>query len=460
MADQSLIDMKSGTQILRPDSDLRSLSAGGLNLMSLVVPRWIAIVGQIAAVLVVKYAFGFDLPFWPCLLIIAASSVLNIALWLRYPPKKLLSDREAATYLAFDILQLTALLYFTGGLQNPFFILFLAPVTVSASNLSARSTIILMVMAFVCVSLIGVFAEPLPWFADTKFDLHPIYQVGLWVSIALGLGFLAIYAWRIAAEARRMSAALAATQYILAREQRLSAVGGLAAAAAHELGTPLGTIALVAKELQNEIGGQEEIDEDLDLLQSQVQRCREILGQLSADPHLGDIVYDRMDLGTLLHELADNAADGQTKIDIKLLPHERFVEGEELIEEPVLVRRPEITYGLSNFVNNAMHFATSEVIISADWDGNAILVKIEDDGSGFAPRIFDQLGDPYLTTRPRSDRAGSSDEYEGMGLGIFIAKTLIERSGGKVEFENKKSPGMGAIVSVRWPKGISEPKPT
>lgn len=425
--------------------------------MSLVIPRWIAIAGQTAAIFAVNFGLQYEFPFLLCLGVVGASANLNLIATLRSPANKKLSDREATGYLAFDILQLTVLLYLTGGLQNPFFILFLAPVTISASSLSLRSTILLMSLAFACVSFVGVFHLPFPWKPGESFALPILYQIGLWTAIGLGLSFSAIYAWRIAQEARRMSDALAALQYVVGREQRLSAVGGLAAAAAHELGTPLGTIALIAKELGEEMGDHETIGEDVQLLISQVNRCRDILGRLSADPHLGDIVYDQLDLGSLLHEVVEAAPVSEIDIEIQLLPHLRFFDGDELLDEPRVQRRPEIIYGLSNFVNNAVDFAQTSVVITADWDEASVRITIEDDGPGFAPRILDQLGEPYLTTRRRVAKTAKGHDHEGLGLGVFIAKTLIERTGGQVKFKNRSMPEIGAMVEVVWPDGLETP---
>jgi two-component system sensor histidine kinase RegB len=427
-------------------------SEPGLSLMSLMVPRWLAIVGQLIAVLLVKFGLGFDLALGACIAVILASVALNIGLTLRFPSTKRLSDREASYYLAFDMLQLTALLYFTGGLHNPFFILFLAPVAVSASSLSTRSTLILMTLGFTCVSFIGVAAEPLPWISGEEFELPGLYQLGLWVAIVLGLSFSAVYASRIAREAQRMSDALAATQYVLAREQRLSAVGGLAAAAAHELGTPLGTITLIAKELEEEFADNETVAEDIELLISQVHRCRDILSRLSTNPLVGDAVYDQMDLGSLLHEVVDQFPSSSVAVEVSI--EEPPESSDAAGPMPTLVRRPEIIYGLGNFLNNAVDFAVAKVMITADWDGESVHIRIEDDGPGFAPRVLDQLGEPYLTSRLGKFQTGRGHDHEGLGLGIFIAKTLIERTGGKISFSNLSGDQHGAIVDIRWQEGM------
>lgn len=441
------------TRALAPGTAPTDALLGGIRLRSLIVIRWLAITGQVAAVLIVLFGFGFDFPVLACVGVITASVVLNIVAFAMFPANKRLSDRDAALYLAFDIIQLSTLLSLTGGLQNPFAILVLAPVAISASSLSGRSTIVLVGLALICVSGLGLVSLPLPWVPGETLVMPLMYQVGIWAGLVLSIVFLAAYAWRIAFETRSMSEALTATRFVLAREQRLSAVGGLAAAAAHELGTPLGTIALVANDLADNAAEDGDMKEDVGLLLSQVDRCRKILRQLSADPHIGDAVYDTFDLGTLLHELADSVPAGAPLVRVHLLPHDRFAEGEELIDEPVLARRPEIIYGLGNILNNAVDFASSEVVMKADWTDTQLSVEISDDGPGFAAQLIDRLGEPYLTTRPgRGVNIGRGD-HEGLGLGIFIAKTLLGRAGGVTQFYNKGN-GQGAVVLVTWPNGI------
>lgn len=426
---------------------------GGIRLRSLILIRWLAIFGQGLAVVFVMFVLGFDFPFLICVGVISASVILNIVAFSVYPANKRLSDRETTSFLALDIMQLTTLLLLTGGLQNPFSILVLAPVAISASSLSGRSTTLLAGLALACVSGLGLAPTELPWAPGETFSIPKMYLAGIWAALALGIAFMAVYVWRIAHETRSMSEALTATRFVLAREQRLSAVGGLAAAAAHELGTPLGTIALVANDLAENAADDPDMKEDVALLLSQIDRCRKILKQLSADPHIGDAVYDTLDFGTLLHELADTVPAGAPLVHVRLLPHDRFADGEELVDEPVLARRPEIIYALSNILNNAVDFATSEVVMLADWSGTQLSVEISDDGPGFQAHVIDRLGEPYLTTRPERGVNVGHGDHEGLGLGVFIARTLLGRTGGVMEFRNK-SEGHGAIVVVTWPNGI------
>lgn len=442
----------SSGMTLRPDGKDMFRPRIGISRTSLVMPRWLAVVGQTLAVLIVHLWFGFNLPLFACLAVIGALAIMNLWLHIGFPPTKRFSDREAALCLGVDMLQLTLLLYFTGGLHNPFFILFIAPVAVSASSLSMRSTIFLMLLGFACVSFIALVAQPLPWIEGQEFEMPRLYQVGLWVAIILGLSFSTAYSSGITREARAMSTALAASQYVLAREQRLSAVGGLAAAAAHELGTPLGTIALIAKEFQEELADKPELKEDLDMLMSQVHRCRDILGRLSANPNQGDAVYDRLDVGALLHEVVDQMPQTGVQFKIDLAPLART----ERSEEPNIARQPEILYGLGNFIDNAADFAKSAVSITADWNENMISLRIADDGPGFPSKILDSLGEPFLTTRMRETKSARGHDHEGLGLGVFIAKTLIEHTGGTVRFSNSSKQGEGAVVTVTWARADLE----
>ena len=281
---------------------------GRVRLRTLSNLRWLAIGGQSAALFLVYFAFGFSLPLVYCAIAIAASAVLNMVLAVRYPATHRLANREASYYLAFDVVQLAALLYLTGGITNPFALMFLAPVVIAAATLNLGNTLMLAGITFVAVSVIGVVHRPLPWPAGETLALPPLYQSGIWAALMIGIGFTSIYAWRMASESTRMSAGLAATQLALAREHRLAALGALATAAAHELGTPLGTIAVVARELERglmEAGPEKSAEiEDVRLLREQAERCRAIIARL-ADPEQSMLgATARLPLGALLDDLA------------------------------------------------------------------------------------------------------------------------------------------------------------
>lgn len=432
-----------------------SASTRGLRLQTLVRLRWIAVAGQTAAVLFVHLALGFPLPLGFCLAVIALSAWLNIFLAVRWRSTLRLSDQSTALLLGYDIVQLAALLYLTGGVENPFAFLFTVPVMVSATTLPQRYTILLGGFALSLSTLLAVFHQPLPWKEGEMLIMPPLYIAGLWAALLSGMLFSAIYASRIAAEARQMSEALAATEMVLAREQQLSALDGLAAAAAHELGTPLATIALVAKELKREFPPATPYEEDLDLLLSQADRCREILSRLSDRAAQTDAMFARLSLTIMLEEIADPLRGS----DVAIRVHREPAPGSP---EPWLLRNPAVNYGVGNLLENAVDFATSRVDVEARWSDEEVAILIRDDGPGFSQEIFDRLGDPFVTTRQGYDTAdGDVDlsKHQGMGLGFFIAKTLLERSGAAVTLANRKDDGRGAVVKIAWPRRAIEAPP-
>jgi two-component system sensor histidine kinase RegB len=413
-----------------------------LRLDTLVRLRWLAIAGQSLAVAGVHFGLGFPLPFGWCFTAIAASSWLNIALRIRFPLSHRLQAGAATALLAFDIIQLAVLLYLTGGLQNPFSILLLAPVMISATALPPRRTLLLGALAIALATLVSVVHRPLPWAGPDRPVLPFYYQLGSWAALVLGLGFTGIYAWRVAKEARDLSDALAATELVLAREQHLSQLDGLAAAAAHELGTPLATIALVARELSRLAPPDGEMAEDITLLREQVERCRGILGKLASlqDDDAGPL--DQLSLRLLIEE----AAGPQRPFGV---PFEIVMRGDK--PEPVCRRNPGMIYGLGNIVDNAVDFARSTVAITAEWNASYVTLTIADDGPGFPPEVLLRAGDPYLTHGASESRAGG-----GLGLGLFIAKTLLERGGAVMEFSNLPAPGSGASVRMTWLRAAFE----
>lgn len=413
---------------------------GRLRLDTLVRLRWLAVIGQSAGVLGVHVGLGFPLQISACFAAIAASAALNVALRIRYPVSHRLGDRAATALLAYDILQLAVLLFLTGGLQNPFAILFLAPVMISATALPPRRTLLLGALAMACASILVFLHMPLPWHAQDRLSLPFLYVVGIWVAIMLSLAFISTYAWRVAEEGRALAAALTATELVLAREQHLSQLDGLAAAAAHELGTPLSTIALVVKDLALLGPSEGPIAEDTALLQEQVARCRDILSKLTSleDGHTGP-------LGTLtLSHLIEEVAGPQRPFGV---PLQRDIAGEG--REPECRRNPGLIYALANLVDNAVDFAASTVTLSAAWDAAKVQLSVRDDGPGFVPDILMRLGEPYVTTRAQLRREGG-DVAPGLGLGLFIAKTLLERTGATVSFANASAPQSGAIVMIEW----------
>ena len=430
---------------------------GRLRLNTIVRLRWIAVLGQLVAIGTVTLLFGFSLPIGACLTVIALSAWLNVFLGIRYPPRHRLSVGFATALLVYDIVQLAALLYLTGGINNPFTMLIVAPVTVSAATLPPRTTIVLGLLALACTAFLVVEHEPLPWYDGIPFELPRIYKLGIFAAVCASTTFLALYAWRLTKESRQMSAALAATDLVLAREQKLHALDGLAAAAAHELGTPLSTIAVVTKELEHHVGPDDPLRDDIKLLNTQALRCREILLKLTRRPSEQDPLHARVSVRAMLEEAAAPYRSDKANITIVVGP-----EGGETSAaspEAVAERRPGVIYGLGNIIENATDFAREEVTIQAAWNASEVVVTITDDGPGFPPDVMDNVGEPYVTTRPAEDLAGMSKAdfgTSGLGLGFFIAKTLLERSGAIVSLANQKAPATGATVRIAWPRDIFE----
>lgn len=425
-----------------------------LRLVTSVRLRWAAVIGQLIAVAVVMGVYGFPMEVGSCLILIAMSAWLNVFLAIRYPARHRFSTPVATTLLTYDILQLAGLLYFTGGIQNPFAVLLAAPVMVGASTLPSRHTLLLGVLVAACAGILIFQYYPLPWFQGLRIELPRDFKVGIFAALISATAFLAFYTWRLNKEARQMSAALAATDMVLASEQRLHALDGLAAAAAHELGTPLSTIVLVAKELEHELGSDSRYIEDLQLLHAQAKRCREILQKLTRSPDDRDPMHASVTIKELLDEASSPYRSSGKRIVISA--HPLTTGGASPSEEPLGIRRPGVIYGLGNLIENAVGFAASEVQIDARWTDEAVRVTISDDGPGFAPELMDSIGEPYITTRRYQDRGDKG--HSGLGLGFFIAKTLLERSGATVNFSNRDQPLTGAIIQIVWPRDAFELK--
>ncbi|HEV2559610.1 MAG TPA: ActS/PrrB/RegB family redox-sensitive histidine kinase [Microvirga sp.] len=419
-----------------------------LRLDTLVRLRWLAITGQAAAVLGVQFGFGFPLPFGLCFFVVGASAWVNLALRIRYPASHRLGDNPATGLLAFDTLQLAALLYLTGGLQNPFSMLFLAPVLISATALPPERTLGLGLLAVGCATLLVLVHRPMPWFPGESLELPFVYVTGIWTAILLGTAFTGIYAWRVAEEARQLAQALAATELVLAREQHLTQLDGLAAAAAHELGTPLATIALVAKELDHGFPQEGPAKEDLRLLREQVERCRTILTKLSSMGDDGSGFLETISLQHLIEELVQ--PHRSLGFDVEVI-----AEGPQ--PEPMGRRNPGVVYSLSNILDNAVDFAAERVTVAARWTRDEVRLDIRDDGPGYAPEVLLRVGEPYVSTRSAAKRQRKDEEEgTGLGLGLFIAKTLIERSGAQLTLSNVPPPATGAVARIVWPRHAFE----
>ena len=410
-----------------------------LRLATLVGLRWLAIAGQTIGVLFVQFGLNFPLPLTECLMLIGLSVLLNLWLVFRLGEGYRPTPMVATVHLAFDLCQLAALLALTGGLQNPFSLLLLAPVSVSATTLPQTATTMLAALAIALASLLSVFHLALPWDPDSTIVFDRVYVIGIWVSIICGTIFIAAYTNRVAHEARQLADALAATELALSRHEQLSALDGLAAAAAHELGTPLSTIALAAREIRDEVPAGP-VREDIELIMSQAARCREILGKLRNLRDTPGDPFAAVPVSALLAEVIRPLEGGGKVITVRTSNDDSA--------EPVVRRNASLLYGLGNLIENAAQFAEHAVLVEASWDKQALTVTITDDGPGFPSDLIARLGEPYLTTRPRNANSG---EPGGLGLGIFISKTLLERTGARLSFENEAADGH-AQVRLIWPR--------
>ena len=426
-----------------------------IRLQTLILLRWVAVVGQLTAILVSIWFYDLKLELGLCLMTVGVSVIGNLVASFIFPENKRLSESENLLTVVFDLLQLSILLYLTGGLHNPFAILVIAPVTVSATALSLRSTIMIGTLAMVIISLLGEYHLSLRTNAGTILQLPGVFVFGNWVALIIALVFVSVYSRRVTDEIHSMSDALFATQMALSREQKLTDLGGVVAAAAHELGTPLATIKLTSAELMDELEDRHELHEDAKLIYEQADRCRDILrsmGSVGKD----DLHLRQAPLTTVISDAADPHRDRGIAIYIEEHP-----QSEEQPFPPTILRLPEIIHGLRNLIQNAVDFSQTTVWVEVSWTDAEISILIIDDGAGFPPQLFGRIGDPFMRRRRVEKSPEKRPEYEGMGLGLFIAKTLLERTGAVLSFANGSNPflpapkgdaGQGAIVEVKWPR--------
>jgi two-component system sensor histidine kinase RegB len=430
---------RAASLIQRLVADLPGHGEPRVRLRTLTLIRWIAVVGQAFTILLIHVSLGFALPLVPLLGAVALSALINLFLSVRGTATTRLTESSAALLLGYDVAQLAFLLALTGGLQNPFAVLLLVPVTISATILSLRTTVILCLEVIVAVTLLGLFPTELPW-RSGGLSLPDLYILAHWIALVLCTVLIAGYGWRVADEARRMSDALAATQMALAREQQLSALGGLAAAAAHELGSPLATIAVSARELANSVPPDSPLAEDVAELVSQSQRCRDILRSLEQRREAHEHTpFTRLPLSDLLESIAETYRRPEIDLDITIEDS-----GAPDQAEPTVAPSPELKHGLANLIDNALQFAERWVRIAVWLGPRRVDVVIEDDGPGFPAEILEELGEPYVSTRRATG---------GLGLGVFIAQTLLARTGATLQFGNT---GYGAQVIASWERSRLE----
>ncbi|MGI3169800.1 sensor histidine kinase RegB [Pseudooceanicola sp. C21-150M6] len=430
-----------------------------IRLRTIILLRWGAIGGQLAALLVAREVYGLSLEYGLCFMVVGISVIGNLVSSFVFPESKRLSEAENLLMVLFDLLQLGFLLYLTGGLHNPFSILVVGPVTVSAMALTGRSTLFIGSVAIAIVTVLAAFHLPLRTSQGFLLQIADVFVFGQWLAIVIAVIFLGIYSRWIATELHSMSDALQATQMALAREQKLTDLGGVVAAAAHELGTPLATIKLTSSELVEELDDRPDLAEDARLIREQADRCRDILrsmGRAGKD----DLHMRQAPLTTVIEEAAEPHRDRGKAIHFESGPED----GAEALP-PAILRQPEVIHGLRNLVQNAVDFASSHVWVETRWSPDRITVRIMDDGQGYAPQVIGRIGDPFMRRRRGWPDHAHRPAYEGMGLGLFIAKTLLERTGAELSFANgrdlhgllgERSERTGAIVEVAWPRSRVE----
>lgn len=440
------------------DNNVRPLSgdtrANWIRLRTMILLRWFAIGGQLTAITVAQHWYGLRLELGLCYLVVGASVIANLVAIFVFPENKRLSEVENMLMVLFDLLQLSFLLFLTGGLHNPFSLLMLGPVTISAAVLTLRSTVVLGTTAILMVSILSQFHLSLRTDAGLIVEIPQLFVFGNWIALIIAIVFISAYSVRVTSEIHSMSDALAATQMALAREQKLTDLGGVVAAAAHELGTPLATIKLASGELFEELTEHPELREDAALIREQADRCRDILrnmGRAGKD----DLHLHQAPLMAVVEEAAEpHMGRGKTV---------HFHHLQDPVAQPSILRKPEIIHGLRNLIQNAVDFSEADVWIEAGWNDDDITLRIMDDGRGFPPHLLGRIGDPFMRQRRSSPERRLRPGYEGMGLGLFIAKTLLERSGAELRFANGRDPvaaidgtprDLGAIVQVTWVRSL------
>ena len=406
-----------------------------LDKKTLVFLRWIAIFGQLFSINLVYFFLDLNFPVLFCHIIIFIGFFTNI--YLQFGLKaNLLKDLYSSSFLMYDIIQLSILLFLTGGIFNPFAILLIVPTIVSSTFLSMGSTIILGTSTIILLFVLTFFNMPLPGMEEYVLSFPNYYVTGILISLIIGLIFLSYFGVRFAGETKKRSDALNKLQQILAKEYELESLGGQAAAAAHSLGTPLATIAVVAKEMRKEAGDNSKFTKDIDLLISQTKRCSEILKKISQKQIIKDEFLSAMSFENLLEEIIKSFKESSEKnIGLNI---------DKDVNKIDIKKNPEIVYGLRNFIGNAVKFSHQNILISIISDNINLFVIIEDDGPGFPDDIIKAIGEPYIKSRSKLSKNNA-----GLGLGTFLGKTLLERQSAMISFENNSSL-KGAKVKIKW----------
>jgi two-component system sensor histidine kinase RegB len=416
---------------------LPELNDNQIKLLTLINVRWVAIFGQFLTISIVYFYFNFNFNIKYCYLLVLFSSFLNFFLQIRSKKTDLLSNKQATFSILYDLFQLFGLLFLTGGLTNPFSILIVAPITIAAGFLNLRSSILIGFLSIALTIILSFFYFELPGL-ENNYLFPKFYILGLTLALCTTIIFLAIYSQKLAMENAQRNEAFNVLQQIFLREQELKSLGGLAAAAAHELGTPLNTISLVAKELKKEIGSNTKFNQDLDLLISQSKRCSEILKQISKNPYTEkeDKFLDKASFKIIVHEIIDSFKDQSKK---KIIINE-----DDYKKDYLITKKIEIIYSLKNIIDNALKFSSNKIEIFLLSNEDELRIKVEDDGEGFSKQILRFLGDPYI------NKKDIENNKDGLGLGIFITKVFLERLSAIINFYNLED--KGAAVDISWQK--------
>ncbi len=398
--------------------------------------RWIGIIGQLISVYFVYFFLNFQFDFIISNLVISLGILSNLYLIFIYQ-KTQLSDRSAFIFLVIDIFQLGALLYLTGGVTNPFVIFLLIPSVFSSSNLSLKTNILLVSLTIIVIFILTFYSQDLPFPISVHFHVSPYYFYSIPIALIIALIFLNYLAMTFGKESRLRREALAKMEEVMATEHELLSLGGQAAAAAHSLGTPLSTIKIITQDLVKQFKGKKDIEKDIELLSSQVERCNNILKSLTLNPVEEDIFIDKdISIREYLSEIISSFREISKK---------NFIFNyDQNSNDRTITKSIEIVYGLRNFIGNANKFSKETVYINLKSDSEKTEIVIEDDGEGYPRDILSKIGEPYLKSNYRIEKSKT-----GLGLGIFIGKTLLEKNFASVMCRNSKTRS-GAEVVIQW----------
>ena len=413
---------------LKYDEDLT------LQKKTVVILRWIALIGQLFTIYIVHFFLDLNLPIILCSITIFCGGLTNIFIQFSFK-KNQLSNIESTILLFYDVIQLAVLIYLTGGVTNPFVIFLVVPAIVSSTLLNLTSTFFLSFITIIALLLLTFNYFPLPSAGNIHFHVPDYYLYSIPTALIIVLVFLNYFGFRFGHEARKRSEALNRLESVLAKEQELDSIGHQAAAAAHSLGTPLSTITVIAKELKKEVSNNPKFADDIEIILTEVKRCGNILKKLSKREIVDDIYVSNIALEDLLFEIK-NSFEESSKKNIELYLNKKN-------KKTPIKRSPELTYGIRNFVGNAVKFSKNKVSINLINEKDEIKIKIVDDGPGFPNDVFKIIGEPYITSKLKKFKTKA-----GLGLGTFIGKTLLERKKANIEFMNSENGG--ATVEITW----------